>query len=210
MLPGAAARLPPHLHPTGAGRITARGSRPVRSRPATRTSKMCCLRSIFISVYHRTAESAARPSVTHRAARSAAHSVTARGVDCTGCAASGPSSHPSLIGPRGRQPTMSLHEVSTVQVCCLLPIFLSVSHRAAGSAAYSVTARGGDCVGVLPPARLPFYRSPRRGVGLPTSFYDCWCSASGLLLRVLPGLPSGQADVDITPTRIPTFRADGQ
>ena len=167
MLPGAAARLPPHLHPTGAGRITARGSRPVRSRPATRTSKMCCLRSIFISVYHRTAESAARPSVTHRAARSAAHSVTARGVDCTGCAASGPSSHPSLIGPRGRQPTMSLHEVSTVQVCCLLPIFLSVSHRAAGSAAYSVTARGVDCAGVLPPARSPFQRSPGGGVGPP-------------------------------------------
>ena len=37
--PGAAARLPPLLHSTGAGRIAARGSRPVRSRPATRTSR---------------------------------------------------------------------------------------------------------------------------------------------------------------------------
>ena len=114
-------------------------------------------------------------------------------------AASGLTSHPSLTGPRGRPPTVSRYEVSTVQTCCLLPVFRSIAHRAAGSgrpqchgtrcrlrrcaasgrlpirlssaagglAARSVTARGVDCAGVLPPDRLPFYRSPGRGVGRP-------------------------------------------
>ena len=58
------------------------------------------------------------------------------------CAASGPSSLPSLTGPRDR-------------------------------AAHSVTARGVDCAGVLPPASLPFRRPPGArlglGVGPPTS-----------------------------------------
>ena len=31
------------------------------------------------------------------------------------------------------QPTVSRHEVSTVQVCCLRPVFRSVAHRAARS-----------------------------------------------------------------------------
>ena len=144
--------------------------------------------------------------------------VTAREVDC--CLL--PPVHlPIRLSPGlfyrspGRgvgQPTVSLHEVSTVQVWCVLPVFPSVSHRAAGSAAHSVTGLGVNCEGVLPPARLPFYRSPGRWVGPPThrdKSYDCWCPASGLFL---PGLPSGPAGVDVTPTRImiPTSRADGQ
>ena len=46
------------------------------------------------------------------------------------CAASGPSSHPSLTGPRGR----AAHSVKArgvdCAVCCLLPVFRSVTHRA--------------------------------------------------------------------------------
>ena len=81
------------------------------------------------------------------------------------CAASCPSSHPSLtaqrgrpptllslIGPRGRPPTVSRHEVSTAQV-------------------------------VLPPVRLPIRHSPGRGVGRPqchgTRCRLCRCAASG-------------------------------
>ena len=48
------------------------------------------------------------------------------------CAASCPSFYPSLTAPRGRPPTVSRHEVSTVQVCCLRPVLRSNAHRAAG------------------------------------------------------------------------------
>ena len=94
--PGAAARLRPRLHSTGAFRIAARGPRPVRSRPATRTSLACCLQPVGLRLAPprgsrparsrpatRTSEvSCLRPvfrSVTHLAAISAVHSVTARG-----------------------------------------------------------------------------------------------------------------------------------
>ena len=59
---GSGCRLPPHPHPTGAGRIAARGSRPARSQPAPRcaasgpssllsltgpsTVQVCCLRPL--------------------------------------------------------------------------------------------------------------------------------------------------------------------
>ena len=71
-----------HLHPTGAGRIAARGSRPVRSRPATAGG-----------------------------GQEAAH---------LGC-------------PPAIRHSVSRHEVSTVQVCCLRPLLPSVAQRAAGS-----------------------------------------------------------------------------
>ena len=45
--------------------------------------------------------------------------------------ASLPISH--LLGWGVGQPTVSLHKVYTVQVCCLLPVFPSVTHRAVGS-----------------------------------------------------------------------------
>ena len=51
-----------HLRPTGANRIAARGSRPARSRPVTRTCQVCCLRPVF-------------PSVTRRAEGRAVHCV---------------------------------------------------------------------------------------------------------------------------------------
>ena len=92
--PGAAARLRPRLHSTGDFRIAARG--PVRSRPATRTSLACRLQPVGLRLAPprgsrparsrpatRTSEvSCLRPvfrSVTHLAAISAVHSVTARG-----------------------------------------------------------------------------------------------------------------------------------
>ena len=105
------------------------------------------------------------------------------------------------IAARCSRPARSLPATLTSQVCCLRPIFPSVTHQAAGSgrpqchsmrcrlsrcaasnpsslpsltgprgrAAHSVTARGVDCTGVLPPARLPFRQSPGRWVGPPTS-----------------------------------------
>ena len=149
------------------------------------------------------------PGPRGRAAHSVrhGHGTTRRGVDCR-CAASGPSSilsltrshraagsgHPHCHGTRCRlcrcaasgQSSQSVTRlaagsgrphcegtVSTVQVCCLRPVFRSVTHWAAGSS---------QC-------------------------YDCWCPASGLLP---PCLPSGPAGVDVTPTRIPTSRADSQ
>ena len=51
----------------------------------------------------------------------------------------------SLTGQRGLQPTVSRRKVSTRQACRLLPVFLSVTRRAAWSAAHSVTARCTSC-----------------------------------------------------------------
>ena len=52
----------------------------------------------------------------------------------------------------------------------LLPARLPFCHSPGlGRAAHSITARGVDCAGVLPPARLSSRQSPGRGVRSPTS-----------------------------------------
>ena len=147
--------------------------------------------------------------------------------------------------------TVSRHKVSTVQVCCLRPVFPSVTHRV-GFGPPTVT-RHVCClrpvspslthrVGFGPPTvsrhvcclRPVFPLSlTGSGSGRPVSrhevstvqvcclrpasllsltgprgkVYDCWWPVSGLLPHCLP---SGQAGVDVTPTQIPTSRADGQ
>ena len=139
-----------------------RGSRPVRSRPATRTSK-------------RRERLARLPPHLHP---TGAGRITARGSCPVGDSdsypryvASGPSSHPSLTGPRGR-----------------------------AAQCHGTMCRLCRCAACGPSSFLSL-TGPRGKV------YDCWCPASGLLPHCLP---SCQAVVDVTPTQIPTSRADGQ
>ena len=98
------ARLPPHLHPTGAGRITARGSRPV-------------------------GDSDSYPRY----------------------AASGPSSHPSLTGPRVRaaQCHGTRCRLCRCAACGPLPFC-----RSPGRGARFTTA-GGQCLACFPIVSLP-------------------------------------------------------
>ena len=79
-------RLPPHIHPTGVGRIAARGSRPALSQTAPR-----CAASGPSSL--------SLPSLTGSGSGSPqCHRTRCR---LCRCAASGPSSFPSLTGPWG-------------------------------------------------------------------------------------------------------------
>ena len=63
----------------------------------------------------------------------AAHSVIALGVDCAGVLPPASLLLHHSQGLAAWQPMMSLHYVSTVQVCCLLPASSSITHLAAGS-----------------------------------------------------------------------------
>ena len=92
-----------------------------------RSTAVCCLRPIFHSVSHRAC------FIAHRAAGSGSPQCHCTRCRLCRCGASCPSSHPSLTGPRGRPPTVSRDEVSTVKACCLRPVFRSIAHRAAGS-----------------------------------------------------------------------------
>ena len=154
-------------------------------------------------------------------------------------AASCQSSFPSLAGPRGRQPTVSLHVVQVVGCAGVLPWarrrlpFRHSQGRRVGSpqrhctkcrlcrcgqspplseshtgprrrAAHSVTTRGVDCPGVLPPASLPFRHSPGRRVGSPqsechgTRCRQCRCAASGPTCVLSLAGPRGRAADSVT------------
>ena len=70
----------------------------------------------------------------------------------------------------------------------------------AGHPSLSVTARGVDCAGVLPPARPPFCRATGSGVGSSTRVPTA--GAQRLPGLLLPCQPSGPGGVDVAPTRI--------
>ena len=138
-------RLTTHLHPTGVA-ASAESRLAAHARPGAQVRRasasiangllLCCFRPAFPPV-----------------ATVPRHKVSTVQVCCLRPVF--PSvTHRVGFGPR----TVSRHEVSTVQVCCLRPVFPPVTHRV-GFGPPSVTARGVDCAGVLPPARLPFRHS---------------------------------------------------
>ena len=101
--------------------------------------------------------------------------------------------------------------IRTSQVCrrqySLRPVFPSVTHRAAGSGSpqcHGTRCRQCRCAasGLSSVLSLTGLRGQAAH-----KCCDCWCPASALLP---PCLPSGQANVDVAPTRIPTSKADGQ
>ena len=151
-------RLPPHLHPTGVGRIAARGSRPVRSQPAPR-----CAASRPSSLPSLTGPGSGRPQC--------------HGTRCRLCrrAASGPSSLLSLTGPGLGRPQC---HGTRCRLC-----------RCAASGPSSLLSLTGPWGWVAHKCR------------------DCWSPASGPLS---PCPPPGPAGVIVTSTRIRTSGADVQ
>ena len=132
--------------------------------------------------------------------------------------------HPTRVGriaARGSRPARSrppprcsalVPELQTV--CCRaasdpssLPSLTGLWGRRRAVHSITVTGRGVDCAGVLPPVRLPFRHSPGRGVGSPTSVATAGASCP---VPLSPCPPSGPADVVVTPTRMRTSRTDGR
>ena len=131
------------------------------------TVQVCCLRTIFLSVTHwaagsgcpqyhgtscrlcRCAASGASSVLSLTGPRGrAAHSITARAVDCAGVLPLARLPFCHSLGRGVGPPTVSRHEVSTVQVCCLqpLPLFPTRPGRCHRHADSDTNIRSGSSV----------------------------------------------------------------
>ena len=206
-----------HLHPTGANRIAARGSRPARPRPVTRTYQVCCLRPVVPFVTRRRAAGSGRPPCHGT-------SLTRRpGVDCQVCCLRVRPVFTSVTrraAGSGRPLCLSVsrHEVSDVLPPSVIVVqwFYSDIRADGGLKRHtSITMEFADSdIRAEQPLRrvqpvIPSVSHRAAGRGRAThKCCDCWCLASGLPPPCLPSGPAGPG-VDVTQTRIRTSRTDG-